>query len=322
MNVVYVSNDGYVEHLAAGLHSVYAENRDSVVNAFVVSVGIKEENADGLRAISESFGQTLHIIEFSDIADKLGFDAEGERFNISTFGRFFLGDLLPEPIDRVIYMDSDTVVTGSLKGMWEQDLKENVVACAMEPTIYKETKEALGFKAEEPYYNAGVMLIDLDKWRRENTKDRLLEFYKANVGKLKFCDQDAINVILKNRISTLNPKYNFFSNYYYFSYRALVKINSAYDEIGEKNFIEAKEHPSIVHFAGDERPWKAGCRNHYAGVYDANLAETKWADSDKERGSERYMVLYHAMNVVTGICPGVRMAISRSYGRKIYKKEK
>ena len=186
MDIVYVSNDKYVEHVAAAIHSAYAKNRDSVVNVFLISVGISSGHMTQLGKISQNYGQKLHVINFENILDKIGGGAQKERFDFSTFGRFFLWSLLPDVIERVIYLDADTIVNDSLRGIWDTYLGNNLIACAQEPTIYKETKKAVGLSEKEPYFNAGVMLIDLNRWRRENVEEQLLTYYQANAGNLVY----------------------------------------------------------------------------------------------------------------------------------------
>ena len=92
---------------------------------------------------------------------------------------------------------------------------------AEEPTIYHEVKAYLGILPEAPYFNAGVMLVDLARWRAEDIGGKLLDYYGTIAPYCLFQDQDAINGLLRGRIATLHPAYNFITNYYYFSYAAL-----------------------------------------------------------------------------------------------------
>lgn len=80
----------------------------------------------------------------------------------------------------------------------------------MEPTIYPSIKEEIGLLSEAPYFNSGVLLIDMTRWREENAQKQLLDFYCSMGGKLFAGDQDTINGALKGRIKPLSPRYNFF----------------------------------------------------------------------------------------------------------------
>ena len=124
-------------------------------------------------------------------------------------------------------------------------------------------KEAIGMKPEDAYFNSGVILMDLDRWRDEGVLKKLLDFYGSHAGSLFACDQDTINGALRGRICSLPPKYNFFTNYRYFRYQTLKKLCAAYKEVGEQAFDEAKRAPVVIHYLGDERPWIKGNHNHY-----------------------------------------------------------
>ncbi len=94
----------------------------------------------------------------------------------------------------------------------------------MEPTIYQAVKESIGLGEDDPYYNSGVLLTDLKQWREQEVQKKLLDFWKSKGGKLFASDQDVINGTLKGQIYTLMPRYNFFTNYRYFSYRELTHL--------------------------------------------------------------------------------------------------
>jgi len=234
----------------------------------------------------------------------------------------FVGEVLPEDTDRVLYLDCDTVVRSSLKRLWETDLGSYMLGAVMEPTIYPSIKEEIGLLPEAPYFNSGVLLIDMKQWRLQNAQKLLLDFYCSMGGKLFAGDQDTINGALKGRIKPLSPRYNFFTNYRYFHYSHLVRLSPVYKTISKNNFEEAKRHPVILHYMGDERPWKQGNLNHYRRAYDHYLALTPWAGAPKEKGSCLYMVIYHLMNYGTFLCPSFRDFVSRRFGMQVINSRK
>lgn len=317
MNVVYASNDHYARHLGTSLYSLLENNRDAEeITAYILSVNLSEENQGHLRGIVDAFERKMEVIELGDVKGRFDYEIDTGGFDISTMSRLFIGDVLSKDVERVIYMDCDTVVLHSLKRMWETDLGTNILGAVMEPTIYESVKEAIDLGGLDAYFNAGVLLIDLKRWRDEQVQRQLLEFYQSKGGQLFACDQDAINGALKGRIKPLSPTYNFFTNYRYFSYEELVRQSIRYRIVPKEVFKQAGKHPSVVHYMGDERPWIAGNLNHYRRAYDTYLAKTPWKGSPKEKGKEHYMLLYHMMDYLTVICPAARRAISRKFGMK------
>ena len=252
-----------------------------------------------------------------DLKQRFTYDIDTRGFDISAMGRLFAAEVLPETVERALYLDCDTIVCGSILPLYEWDLGDCLVGMVMEPTVYGEMKEALGMGRDDAYYNSGVLLIALGRWRRERVLTRLLDFYGAHAGRLFACDQDTINGALRGQIRTLPPKYNFFTNYRYFRYDTLYGLCRAYEEVGREAFAEAKRYPVVLHYLGDERPWIAGNRNHYRKLYETYLDRTPWKGTPKQTGKELYMFLWWGLNKATLLCPGLRLWISRRFGMKV-----
>ena len=339
MNIVYVSNDNYARHLGVSLCSLYDSNADEErLEVFILDTGITPDSRGKLTQIARSFGRTLTFIKLKDLEERFAVRLDTGRtaarldtgrsavrldtgrFDVSTMGRLFTADLLPAGVRRVLYLDCDTVVLKPLRRLWETELGKAGTGCVMaavqEPTIYEEVKGYLGMRKADPYFNAGVLLIDLKRWRTERLTDKVISYYAEIAEQSLFNDQDALNGLLKGRIRTLSPRWNFFTNYRYFRYDTLCRMQPSYRRIPEEVFRKAKRSPAVIHYAGDERPWYAGALNYYGKAYERYLAMTPWKDTPKEKGKELYLLLYHGMELVTPVFPFIRAAISRAYVRK------
>ena len=320
MEAAYVSNEVYARYLGAALYSLYDNNKDEKeLNVHVVSIGMQYTSLKRLKETAKIFKRKINIINFDDIKYKLGKSSDTGRFDYSIMGRLFLGELLPESVKKVIYLDCDTIVLGSLKKLWRLALYSNIMAAVPEPTVNKSIKEKAGLYKDGLYYNSGVLLINLSLWRKENIKDKLLAYHQSIRSKCLFGDQDALNGVLAYRIKLLPPKYNFFSNYKYWSYKELVKNTPEYGIITKEEYKIAAKHPVIIHFAGDERPWNKGCLNYYKKAYDKYAALSVWEDK-RVSGKRIYMFFYHLMNLSTVFVPSLRHRISRMYLENIGKR--
>ncbi len=323
MNVVYASNDAYARHLGTSMYSLFDRNQEfNEINVFVLTLGLSKENQEKLYEIAEKFARKLTLLNLDDLQTRMGFEVDTGGFDISIMLRLFMGDMLPEQIDRVLYLDCDTVVLQSLKHLWKEDLQGKIIGAVMEPTIYEKVKQSIDLKKEDPYYNSGVLLVDLKKWREEDIQKQLLEFLKNKGGKLFASDQDVLNGTLKGRIHTLMPRYNFFTNYRYFSYSELVRLGKTYKAVTMREFQIAKTHPFILHYMGDERPWIAGNLNHYRRAYEQYLNKTPWAGTPKEKGKRFYMLAYHMLDYATAVCPPIRRTVSKQLGMKVVENRK
>lgn len=318
MNIVYSSNDSYVRHLGTSMCSLLDRNRSCPsITVYVLSLGLSEDSKEGLENIVKQYGRKLVFAQMGDLKKRFDFPVDTGGYDISIMSRLFMGEMLPDSVARVLYLDCDTVVARPLGRLWNENLEGKVMGAVMEPTIYETVKDSIGMDWEEPYFNSGVLLVDLKQWRERGIQKRLFEFWQEKNGKLFASDQDVLNGVLKGEIKSLAPRYNFFTNYRYFSYEDLVKHSPSYGVVTKEMFMEAKRHPAIIHYMGDERPWIRGNLNHYRRAYEKYLARTPWAYTPREKGKELYMAAYHGLDYVTAVCPRARWAISRKLGMRM-----
>ena len=320
MNVVYAANENYVEHLCASLISLL-ENNKKELKIYIVSVGISKKSKKILSDTALIYNKSLNFINFEDISKKFTYKPDTSRFDITALGRLFLGELLPKNIEKVIYLDCDTIILRDLSALFRVDLKSKLLGAVPEPTVYPRLKTDIGMYKDAIYYNSGVLLIDLKQWRETEATKSVVNYLESINDCCLFADQDAINGAFMNRIHTLSPKYNFFSNYKYWRYEDLVKLSPSYRLIPKANFESAKAHPALVHFAGDERPWKTGSLNYYKKAYRKYKKLSYFAAYPLEKANVFYMFAYHCMNLITPIFPWLRLYLSETFYKKIRKEK-
>ena len=335
MDICYASNEAYVPYLAVSMFScIYRNLQEDHLHFHVISNGISEESRARLQenaalARGKSGGKhtvSLRFYDLSDLPERLGGHMDTGSYDISMLGRFFIGELLPERVEQVLYLDCDTVVADSLLPLFckmeQGTLPGNgspAVCGVPEPTIYPSIVRQLGLDPEkEIYINSGVLLVDLVRWRTERIGERLLRFYIKNGEKLFCGDQDAINYVLRGSIGYLPPRYNFFTNYRYFRYNTLVRLWPLYAEKsgGKAQFTAAVRKPAVIHYMGAERPWINGNHNPFRRQYEEYLALSAYADRQQIKGRELQMLLYHLMNCLSLVCPWSRKLISRGFEQK------
>ncbi len=324
MNIVYNCNERFAVHTAVSLVSLFENNRDAgPIDVFILGNGLSKKSVERFRSIAP----TVNVLDLENYESVLELYL-GDQFSTGSFDRTILARLfapahLPDRAERYLYLDADTVVTGSLKELWETELAGKICAMAAEPTIYPETKAGIGLGEADPYFNSGMMLVDRIAWEKEKITGQCLDYFRSLGGRgLAFPDQDILNHVLKGRILPVWQGYNFFSNYHYQSYRSLTGRAPWYAGImTEKAYEDAQRAPHMVHFAGAERPWYRGNRNPYREEYEQYLERSPWKGTEKETGHENEMRLYHWMNLLTQYCPPARAWISSVYyHRKLQKK--
>lgn len=309
MNLFYTADNNFAPQLGAALCSVCENNREAPsIHFYIGALDIAPDNQDKLRHLAEGYGREITFISLSNLSELIGFDFDTSGWNPVIAARLLIGQLLPEEVDRVLYLDGDTIVNGSLAELWDTDLQGRAVGASIEPTVNRARKEALGL-GRLHYFNSGVLLIDLKRWRQEGTGERILSYYREHNGGLVANDQDAINGALAGEIHPLSPKYNFYNIFWYYPYRVLRRLEAPAPYFSEAEFRDALEHPVILHYLGEDRPWRRGNTHRYASVYQHYLSLTPWKGAAMEEGWQTYFLCYKLFLTVLKPFPMLRYRI-------------
>ena len=319
MNIVYASNDAYVPFLGISLFSLLENNRQlDKICVFVLSDSISEKNKGALNDMAIRYDREIVYIDLKEMKEFIPFHFDTFGFHPIVLSRLFLDVLLDREVNQVLYLDCDTIIDGSLEELEKIDLREDYVAMVPELYMPAANKKLIGLTASEPYYNAGVILFNLDMIRRDRMRDRFLKYYQDRNGELLYNDQDIINYCCKGRIRRLSHAYNLSPNLAYFPRHFIKSLQPAYycEDAREYKRILAK--PIIIHYMGDERQWIRGNYNAYKKMFEKYRDNSPWKDMPMIEGQRLYMLCYHILNVLTRICPWFRMAFTNLIGINKY----
>ena len=156
------------------------------------------------------------------------------------------------------------------------------------------------------------LLVNLKKWRDFEVSKKIFDYYKKHEGNLFAADQDAINGVLKDYIMTISPKYNYYNIYDQYPYKFFCKTMKPLDYISKEMFDDAVKNPVIIHYLGEERPWRKGNTHHYRKDYKKYLSLTDWKDTPDEEGWGLYFFCWKVFNIITKPFPGLRLKIINS----------
>ena len=283
--VIYTLDDNYAMQAAVSLLSLIENNKEKRFHFYILSDGIQQKNKDRLIRLVESHGNEISIIEMPDLENYTGFKYSIDGWAKAAYCRLFLCSLLPQQLERILYLDPDTLVIGDIelliKELYSKEFDSFFAAACIDccPTY----KRLHGFRKHEFYYNTGIMLINLKKWREHKVERAFIEEIKRRKGQSTDVDQSYINCILINKIKTLPVEYNAMPFYFYdcsSDYDSYIK-NSQYRrcEIYNRDELKAaRANPKILHFSGyrEYRPWYKGCKHIYTGEWYKYLNKTEW----------------------------------------------
>jgi lipopolysaccharide biosynthesis glycosyltransferase len=186
-----------------------------------------------------------------------------------TWARVLLPDVLSD-LERVVYLDADTLVTDSLEPLWSHELTHPVgaVANVLDPSM--DDRDALGLRGA--YFNAGVLLIDLERWRSEGVVKELVDFGREHPELVRWSDQDALNSVFDARWDALHPRWNVMNSFFTWP-------NAGRLVHGPGRLAEALASPAIVHFEGPEfvKPWHQLSNHPHRRRYRQTLSSTPFA---------------------------------------------
>lgn len=189
----------------------------------------------------------------------------------ATWYRIFLPDILVD-LDRVLYLDSDLFVVDDLTPLWATDISRHYVAAVtnvLQESDFGHPAE-VGIPDPRQYFNAGVLLLNLDLMRREDMGHALREFSVTNANRLGWRDQDALNLVLGRRRLALHPRWNLMNS--------IVLFPWASDLLGREAVEEALRDPAIRHYEGpdENKPWHRRSDRHLRHQYLELRRRTPW----------------------------------------------
>lgn len=185
---------------------------------------------------------------------------------------------LPEPIERAVWIDADTIVRRDLTDLVCHELGDATVGAVQEYgtrdlSTAEGTRacfERLGVDGSSRYFNSGVLTIDVRRWRRDRVTERVLDYTRSNAEHVRFADQDGLNMMLAGKWSALDLRWNV----QVAAWRCLprlVQANLAPEVIAAQPGLAADAF--IMHFAGD-KPWKEGLRSPFRAEYFRALRQS------------------------------------------------
>ena len=247
-----------MQHLSVMLCSLLAKNQKHTINSYVIiPTGTQECKLDKIR---KSIHGSSSNLQFRSV-DRRFF----EKFKIfghitsTAYFKLLIGELLPVDMHRVLYIDADIIVRGDLEELWNYYLDDSVIGAVEDSNM--QFKETLGLRPNEPYFNSGVLLVDLDQWRADCVGPRARDFALSHPDRITYADQCALNWILRDRWKPLPERWN------------LQTASLARTVKGARRQAKTAQ---IVHFSGPCKPWLYMTRHPVKREYLAYLSLTEW----------------------------------------------
>ncbi len=280
VSILVAVDDSYVMAAACTLRSVVDHlpvGRRLAVH--VLADQVPAPSRDALERSLRSPGAARvcwHEMDFVDL-DRVRLNPVLEHISRSTFSRLVLDSKLPRELDRILYLDCDLIVFQDLGLLFDLDMGGNTVLATRDQWIQTlshrgHIPQSLleGVEKTAPYFNAGVLLIDVERWRAQGVGASALDLLERHGKDLEYMDQDALNLVLSGRWGELAPRWNQQAGIFQ-------GLRSELFPAREPLFQALRRSPHIVHYTTGEKPWLPGCRHPLRHAFFQVLDRTAWA---------------------------------------------
>ena len=245
ISIAYAPDDNYVNQTVVSMKSALEHNEQ--VEFIIMYSKLSAESMQKLGAV----GGSLRLIKMdeSQFADL----TLSKWVTVQAWFRIKLPDLCKD-LDKVLYLDCDTLIRGNLDELFSLDLTDKYLAGVKDVWGVSKYVKRLGMKSGV-YVNSGMLLFNCDYCRKEHFFDKVVDFAKNNAKIIEFCDQDSINKVVDEHKLVISPKYNLMDTWWRGGY---------YEFEGEEEteYLRAKENPVIAHLTGLKPAFK-GCGNKF-----------------------------------------------------------
>lgn len=275
-NIVIVSDEGYIQHAAVMLLSLFDHNKGKDFHVYLLTNGITVSTESRLREICLRANASLIVINPEEVlGDCLGINLKKlpiDQWTTMMYYKLFIPLVLPQTEDRCLFLDVDMIINDDIELLYQWNLHGSAIAAAEDIPDCIKTKERLHMEQADKYINSGVMVCDLNAWRQMEKEHPIFDFVLSVAHRI-INEQDVIALYFKGKLEFLPIRWNMTT--FYFAWKP--KIFAEY--IGE--LPDAKRHPAIIHFAAPIKPWFRDSQHPYRKLYRKYLALTPWANEWK-----------------------------------------
>ncbi len=231
--------------------------------------GISESNQVALKETLAGLPVSIHWItpDRNEVSD-LGIS---HHITHTAYFRLLAARLVPRTVEKVIYLDSDVLLLDDVSELWSLDVEPHYCLAATDiacPYVdaysaLRQRRKAIPYLAStcpipnwrelkldgsQPYFNSGVMVLNLRRWRDEQVEQRLLQCLRDHAEHVWCWDQYALNVVFAKQWKSLPPRWN--QGAHLFEYP-----DESYSPIDPADFREMRDNPALVHFTTEFKPW-------------------------------------------------------------------
>jgi lipopolysaccharide biosynthesis glycosyltransferase len=289
--VALATDENFVCRTAVALHSILT-HASRQVEVTILQSGLSDVDKSNLQSLCPPFGVKMYFAEVKK--ERLrDLPVVSHRMSHAAYFRLLLPELVPGDVDKILYLDSDIVCSGDIAPLWDTDVTEYAVAATREPILIDEGRRSLFRRMfhsradvialnDASYFNTGVLLINLKKWRDARISERVLDWRLRNAHLTMLHDQDALNAVLDGDWLQLSVRWNFSPSYLRMTHFRFERHRQQLD-------------PVIVHLSGGHGPAR------YRRLARRHLAAIEWAGRGDLNGPNEKVLMNLSLRAKRGL---------------------
>ncbi|NSE80319.1 glycosyltransferase family 8 protein [Coprococcus comes] len=281
MKVMYTCDNNYVWLMGISVISLFENNKHvKELKVYLLGEKISKENKIELKKIGNKYNREIEIINVPKL--NIPPSLVSTRWPTSAFTRLFSGVILPNNIDRILYLDCDTIIVGDISGLENVKFNGNI-AMGVKDCISGTYKENIGLNKKSPYINAGVILFNMNALRKVDINIEIENYMNKYRKFINYADQDILNGIFKGKIGELDPKYDVMTIDVVYSYEEIQQLRRPTNFCTKEELYIAKNNPTIIHYTTNMRvvrPWFVNTDHPLADEFEKYIKMSIWKDKE------------------------------------------
>lgn len=281
MNILYVSDNNYAWLMGISMISLFENNKHiEKLDVYFFCENVSDENKKIIEGISDRYNRKIFIADMPDmdIPDNLITD----RWPKCVFVRLFADKILPTNLERILYLDCDTIIEGDITSLEHINMSGKMFY-GVKDCLSGINKENIGLKKNDIYINTGVLLINLEELRKNDMKAAIESYVHEYRNLINYPDQDTLNGAFNDKIDVLEPQYGVMTLNAAHKYSEVMILRHPTNFYSEDQMNAAVEHPVIVHYTTnmrEVRPWFRNSNHPYVAYFRKYMAISPWEDRE------------------------------------------
>ena len=265
INILYQTDNNYAPYTGISINSLLRRHEKyKSINIYIIDNGIDNINKEKICDTVKKYDRNVYYIDARELVKYIKmYNMPKYRGGYTNYLKMFAGVYFSENninIERLLFIDSDSL-------------------------IFRFKNKYIGLEEEDPYFNAGMVLYDMNKWLNEKALNKIKKHIQNIRASYVNHEQDILSSIFKGRILKMNPKYNFQPYHYIYDPETFLNIYKIKNYYTSSILKEAKEDIRIFHtyrFIG-VFPWDDNDIHPANKLFDEELRYTEWKDYKKKR---------------------------------------